>query len=150
VLFLLWFCTGDVWWEVLPIELKGTWRRKASSSSSSYIFTPSTKDLKWPEYLDADAAAPILPEEFNCWDEAAGGLPEAATASGSAAQDQALRCCWARVLVWARWRLGEPVIVRETEVSGWWCWLMLLTRPVAFMMLQAAALCALAMCVSTS
>lgn len=32
---------------------------------------------------------------------------------------QLLHCALATVLFWARWRRGEPIIVRESKVS--WC-----------------------------
>jgi hypothetical protein len=113
---------GETWWEVLPEELRDTWRRKASSTGSSggYVFTPSAADLRWPEDFDADADA--TPSTPDCWDEAAGWLPEADAVHDNAAREQALRCCWARVLIWARWSLGEPVIVREAEVGASRCW----------------------------
>jgi hypothetical protein len=52
-----------------------------------------------------------LPDTPPTSKKAQGGAPQAD-------DDEVQRCCLALVLFWARWRQGEPVIVRGCEVRG--------------------------------
>jgi hypothetical protein len=44
--------------------------------------------------------------------------PEGRQAQTAGFKAMVQRCCLALVLLWARWRQGEPVIVRDCEVRG--------------------------------
>eukprot|EP00775_Hariotina_reticulata_P001304 gene1304-1646_t len=90
--------TGD-WWTLLPVQLQDVWRRKANSSS--WLFTPTAEDLMLPQVTAAG----------NGDESAAGG----SSAAESVPAADLARVTLATVLFWARWRLGEPIIVRECQ-----------------------------------
>ncbi|WIA16214.1 hypothetical protein OEZ85_012926 [Tetradesmus obliquus] len=83
------------WWTVLPEHLQQQWRRRANSSS--WLFTPHIDDL-----------AGLAPQQQQQQQQQQ--AEEGASSSSSAAV-----CALARALFWARWLLGEPVIVRGTQ-----------------------------------
>jgi hypothetical protein len=83
---------AEKWWTVLPEQLQQQWRRRANSSS--WLFTPHIDDLVWP----------TLQQQQQHED-------------GSSSSSKALVCALARVVFWARWLLGEPVIVRGIQVG---------------------------------
>lgn len=105
------------WWRCLPQELQSSWRR--SAGSSKWLYAPAASDLEPPPASDSAAA----------------GANEAVAATASklantAKQRQLMQqqqqkhsadalshCALARALFWARWLLGEPIIVRGCEVS---------------------------------
>jgi hypothetical protein len=87
---------GDAWWTCLPGELRDCWRRQASTSRC--LFTPTADDLK---------VVPVNSLESS----------RSAAGSGGGVDATSRRQVLARVLFWARWLLGEPVIVRGTQVS---------------------------------
>eukprot|EP00879_Flechtneria_rotunda_P024446 GHRR01025916.1.p1 GENE.GHRR01025916.1~~GHRR01025916.1.p1 ORF type:complete len:669 (+),score=249.28 GHRR01025916.1:844-2850(+) len=76
------------WWQLLPADVHNSWRRKGSSNS--WLFTPAATDLQWgPSGNEA--------------------MPQGQLPLDEATQQ---RCALARCLFWARWLLGEPIIVR--------------------------------------
>ncbi|KAF8057712.1 JMJ25 [Scenedesmus sp. PABB004] len=81
------------WWRVLPAQLRDAWRRKAAPGA--WLFTPHADDL---------AGA--------CCGHGPGGA-NAGAAAGAGADGE--RCALARALFWARWALGEPVLVRGAK-----------------------------------
>jgi hypothetical protein len=82
---------GQQWWSVLPDHLQQQWRRRANSSS--WLFTPRIDDLVWTTTQQQQ--------------------DEVGSSSGRAGV-----CALARAVFWARWLLGEPVIVRGIQVGG--------------------------------
>lgn len=133
---------GPNWWQLLPAPYSSTWRRQAGDGRS-HLFTPHLNDLMLPEeraQREATAEAALT--------AAAGtggkkrqrkqqqkGKKAAAAGSqkrqqqqedeeGEGEEDEAgevQRIALARLLVWARWRQGEPFIVRGCEVSCQYC-----------------------------
>jgi hypothetical protein len=85
------------WWAVLPQHLQQVWRRRANSSS--WLFTPHIDDL-----VGATQQQQQGEEE------------------GGSSSSHALVCALARAVFWARWLLGEPVIVRGIQVGAAAVW----------------------------
>jgi hypothetical protein len=77
------------WWGVLPEALQQQWRR--SANSSSWLFTPHIDDLV--------------------------GVTQQPQDEGGSSSSRAATCALARAVFWARWLLGEPVIVRGIQVG---------------------------------
>lgn len=92
---------SDCWWELLPDHLQDCWRR--CSGIDSCLFSPHWQDLMWE------------PQQQQQQDAAAGG------GSSSSGSDRAAICALARALFWARWLMGEPVIVRGIQVCAQGC-----------------------------
>lgn len=122
---------GDTWWEVLPEPLRDVWRRKASNRR--YVFTPAATDLQAPQPDGILAAFSLLSvTDQSC----AAAFQQAEAAADAASQgyfEDMKRCCLALLLWWARWSLGEPIVVRDVKVSlsegsaclklqHWECW----------------------------
>jgi hypothetical protein len=119
---MLFVPAGDAWWEILPAELCDSWRRQASSKG--FLFTPSAADLRWPADCSSSSTAgmqalsgpgAVCAQTAVPCQQSTGG--PASSHAVHEAQARVLRCCLARVLFWARWGLGEPVIVREAQVG---------------------------------
>eukprot|EP00775_Hariotina_reticulata_P006709 gene6710-6930_t len=93
---------ADAWWKCLPEGLQDCWRRKASSSS--WLFTPAAEDLKMPGDVEQGS-----------------GRANSSSAGSTGGQCPSIgRRVLARVLFWARWLLGEPVVVRGTRARISW------------------------------
>ncbi|KAF8059101.1 JMJ25 [Scenedesmus sp. PABB004] len=84
---------GERWWEALPAAVRDVWRRRAGSAT--WLFTPAVEDLELPAPDGAGGGAGD--------DDGAGGLPR---------HERVLlaRCVW-----WARWLVGDPVVVRGAK-----------------------------------
>lgn len=108
---------------MLPEALQNSWRREAGGGR--WLFAPAASDLQPPALSDASAAALA----HSSADRATGSSGCAAGAQPAhgprrkqqqeeAGEAEALeRRALARVLFWARWSLGEPVIVRGVKVG---------------------------------
>jgi hypothetical protein len=84
------------WWSVLPADVQQQWRRRANSSS--WLFTPHIDDL----------AGPITQQQQQ----------RQRDEGGSSSCGRAGVTALARAVFWARWLLGEPVIVRGIQVGA--------------------------------
>lgn len=105
---------GPDWWLLLPQPLQDSWRREAGGGS--WLFAPTAADLQGPTQEQAAAAA-----VGDAAATAAGGgrgSSRQRKQEGQAVLGVVSQCALARVLFWARWLLGEPIIVRETQVGG--------------------------------
>jgi hypothetical protein len=85
---------SDSWWQLLPAGLRDEWRRHAGGG---YLFTPHLQQLHGP---------PALAEQDGGGGGAAAPAPDLAIV------------VLARLVFWARWRCGEPVVVRSAKVRG--------------------------------
>jgi hypothetical protein len=96
---------GEDWWRALPAAVADEWRRKASSST--WLFTPAASDL--------DSTAAVAEGGGDGADSSA-----AATASGHGGGGlaPAVRLLWALLVWWARWLVGDPIIVRQLKVRS--------------------------------
>lgn len=118
---------SPVWWQHLPAALRDTWRRSAavpgcptadanSSSSdggSSMAAVPGAAQR--PQAAPAAAGA-----QSACSSSVSGGF--LFTPHVVQLQQEGPVGLLARLVFWARWRLGEPIVVRGVKVCGVWRW----------------------------
>jgi hypothetical protein len=104
--------SGPNWWGVLPQHLQANWRRDAGGGK--WLFTPTAADLELPAAAAGGSGS---------GDTSVAALAISGSRQRKQQQQQeeeqaeaVARCGLARVLFWARWRLGEPVIVRGAQV----------------------------------
>jgi hypothetical protein len=102
---------GEDWWRALPAAVADEWRRKASSST--WLFTPAASDLD-PTAAAAAAAAAAEGGGGGAGSSAAA----AASGHGGGALAPAVRLLWALLVWWARWLVGDPIIVRQLKVRS--------------------------------
>ena len=113
---------SPVWWQHLPEELRDAWRRSAAVPGCPAAVNSSSDDsgssmAAVPGVAQHPQAAPAAAgAQSACSSSASGGF--LFTPHVAQLQQEGPAGLLARLVFWARWRLGEPIVVRGVKVCG--------------------------------